>query len=615
MRFIIQLTHRKWFQRNRFLFIILFDIVIGLLSILYLDSIKNLVNHLVEKENIVLYAGMIVVFALGNCFLKKACKLYSVRQRNGIEQNLKEGLFLKLNRIKMARIDHYTIGDIITRAEDDVEKIAEFCINTLSGFFENMLMLLLIVGYVAANNVYLLAFVAIAVPVIAFTKYFSRKSADIFKERQSRKVAVNALAKDIFGNGGVISACHAAAYFSGRYEEREREYLKIEKTRNLYDRLIWLVSVAGYQLIYLLFYVAGGLLSYYYHYSFGLIISLFFIIDPLIDMIQALPEAVNKAVQVKVNLARYDEIMDIAEPDTDAVDIETGDTAKDTETDDTAVDIGMSDTGEDIKADGSAHRRKKGKIAKPDATGTEHGGVDVIDMENICYTYRGSGGSGLKDIHLSLQSDENVVIIGRSGSGKSTLMRMVMGYDDTYSGSIRINQYELRRLDAGVVQTYIACLPQDITLCQGSVRDNISRLVADHPDASDIESAMKEALLTGELDVDTELSVGGKNVSGGQKQRIGILLSILKHTPFCFLDESISAVDHRMQLKLIKNLLLERTGGVVLITHDIRNELIGCFDRVIVMEDGRIIASGRTEEMLNSALYKHLQKEMERTEE
>jgi ATP-binding cassette subfamily C protein LapB len=194
-----------------------------------------------------------------------------------------------------------------------------------------------------------------------------------------------------------------------------------------------------------------------------------------------------------------------------------------------------------------------------------------------------------------------VGIIGRVGSGKSTIEKLILGLYPPNAGNVLIDGVELRQFDPAELRRGIGHVPQDIVLFNGSVRDNI---VLGAPSADDA-AVLRAAQIAGVTDFVNRLPNGfdlpvgerGEALSGGQRQAIAIARAELLAPPVLVLDEPSSAMDNRSE-ELFKARLSAQLDNrtLLLITH--RASLLSLVNRLIVMDQGRVVADGPKEEVL-----------------
>ncbi len=222
--------------------------------------------------------------------------------------------------------------------------------------------------------------------------------------------------------------------------------------------------------------------------------------------------------------------------------------------------------------------------------------VGSVHFEDVRFNYpTRPNAPALKGLDFIVQPGETVAIVGPSGAGKSTVFSLLLRYYDPVSGCIRVDGVDLRQADPSDVRSRIAIVPQDTTIFAASARDNIGFGRPGANDA-DIESAAKAALahdfiMALDHGYDTQVGERGVTLSGGQRQRIAIARAILRDAPILLLDEATSALDAESEMlvqKALDHLMEGRT--TLVIAHRLATVLRA--DRILVMEDGRIVEEG-----------------------
>lgn len=235
---------------------------------------------------------------------------------------------------------------------------------------------------------------------------------------------------------------------------------------------------------------------------------------------------------------------------------------------------------------------------------------DGISFENVCFEYD-ENVPVLQNINLDIKAGSTIALVGNSGGGKSTIVNLLPRFYDVKSGAVKIDDINIKDISMESLRNNIAVVFQDNFLFGGTIRDNI---LLGKPDATEkeINKAIKMACLDEfvseqEKGLDTDIGEKGSLLSGGQKQRLSIARAFIKNAPIVILDEATSALDNKSEAvvqKAIENLMKDRT--VFVIAH--RLSTVQNADKIVVINDGRIVESGTHEELLQkeNGAYKAL---------
>ncbi len=228
-----------------------------------------------------------------------------------------------------------------------------------------------------------------------------------------------------------------------------------------------------------------------------------------------------------------------------------------------------------------------------------------IEIEAISHHY-GRGSGGLQNLSLTIRPGEKIGIVGRSGAGKSTLVKLMLRFYDTESGRILIDGQDIAAVTQESLRARIGMVSQDSSLLHRSVRENILYGRPEATEAQMIAAAKKaeahEFILTledpqGRKGYDAHVGERGVKLSGGQRQRVALARVILKDAPILILDEATSALDSEAEAAIQEALYGVMQGKTVIaIAH--RLSTIAAMDRIVVLEDGRIVEEGRHADLL-----------------
>lgn len=225
-----------------------------------------------------------------------------------------------------------------------------------------------------------------------------------------------------------------------------------------------------------------------------------------------------------------------------------------------------------------------------------------IQFENVSFSYPNAPGKALEKVSFKIESGERVGIIGRVGSGKTTVGRLLLGFYEAEDGRILIDGVDSRQYDPSDLRAGVGFAMQDTDLFFGKLRDNIA---LGKPDASD-EEVLAAARLSGvetfiaghPMGYDMPISEGGRSLSGGQKQAIGLARVLIRKPQVLFLDEPTAHFDVRSEAEFLERLKAIRGERMTIIISTHRLSLLAMVDRLLLFENGRLVADGPRDKVL-----------------
>ncbi|MFZ5766899.1 MAG: type I secretion system permease/ATPase [Thermodesulfobacteriota bacterium] len=218
-----------------------------------------------------------------------------------------------------------------------------------------------------------------------------------------------------------------------------------------------------------------------------------------------------------------------------------------------------------------------------------------IGLKNIGFRYPEQTTDTLKNVTLEIAPGERVALIGPIGSGKTTIGKLILGLYQPTEGMVSMDDTDIRQIDPAELRHFIGYVPQDVTLFRGTVRDNIVFGTHDVDDATILHAAemagVADFVKKHPAGYDMEIGEQGRGLSGGQRQTVAIARALLLDPPVLVMDEPSSSMDNRTETRLKTNLAPLLAGKtVILITH--RASLLDLVDRIVVIDNGTVVADG-----------------------
>ena len=226
-----------------------------------------------------------------------------------------------------------------------------------------------------------------------------------------------------------------------------------------------------------------------------------------------------------------------------------------------------------------------------------------IQFRNIEFSYPESSKKSLNDVSLKIKPGEHVGFIGKVGSGKTTIMKLIIGLYQADGGTIAIDDIDLNQIDPADLRKNIGYLSQDIELMRGTIRENIA-----YKDLHINDEILLQAAAVSGVDLfvnqlsqgfDTQVGEAGAFLSGGQRQAIALGRAVLLNEPILILDEPTNSFDNTTE-SIVKKRLYDYTRDktLLLVTH--KAPMLDLVERLVVVDDGRIVIDGPKEEVLNA---------------
>ena len=229
-----------------------------------------------------------------------------------------------------------------------------------------------------------------------------------------------------------------------------------------------------------------------------------------------------------------------------------------------------------------------------------------IAFENVSYTYEDTNIQALKNVTFTVKKGETLAILGKTGSGKSTILSLISRLYDVTTGKITIDQNEISTLNLNDLRNNIGIVPQDAFLFSDTIKNNI-KFGNQNATDEEVMDAAKNAVVHDNIiafnkQYDTILGERGITLSGGQKQRVSIARAIIKNPAILLFDDCLSAVDTETEETILNNLFeICKDKTTIIVSHRVSSAKNA--DKIIILEDGKIIQQGSHNQLINQEGY------------
>ena len=240
----------------------------------------------------------------------------------------------------------------------------------------------------------------------------------------------------------------------------------------------------------------------------------------------------------------------------------------------------------------------------PDSRTTPLSTTPSLTFDNVSWTYPETGIQALTEVSFSVKAGETLGITGRTGSGKSTILQLAMRMMDPSSGTIALDGTSLDEWELTAMRAGFGYVPQDVFLFSDTIANNIAfGSEHDTPPLAQIQQAAKDAGVSDDIEgfehqYDTLLGERGVNLSGGQKQRVSIARALIKAPKMLLLDDCLSAVDTETEDAILSAIQRQEAACTIMVSHRLAS-LRGA-DRILVMDEGKLVEQGTHAELLQA---------------
>ncbi len=492
--------------------------------------------------------------------------LLSARVAAMLGKTLREKVFKKVSQFSNAELNEFSTASLITRSTNDVQQIQQLI--TLLFRVVVYAPIIGIGGFVKVltetdnSMAWIIGIAIFAILVIVATLF--AVAMPKFKKLQELTDKLNEVTREILTGIPVIRAFHKEKKEEKRFDDANKDLMKtnvfVNRAMSLMMPLLMFVMNA---IMILIVWVGGhkidegimqvGDMMAFIQYTMQIVMS--FLMISMVSIM--LPRA-------SVSAKRINEVL------------ETEPLIKD---------------------------KKETKKLDPSKKG-------LVEFKNVCFKYPDADTEILEDIDFTAEPGKTTAIIGSTGSGKSTVVNLIPRFYDTTEGEIYVDGVNVKDVSQKELRNVIGFVPQKGTLFSGTIESNIKYSDENMSDEQMISAAeiaqATEFIENKEEKYKSPISQGGGNVSGGQKQRISIARAIAKNPEIFVFDDSFSALDFKTDSKL-REALAEKTENKTVIIVAQRISTILNADKIIVLEEGKMVGEGTHEELMkNNETYRQI---------
>lgn len=505
---------------------------------------------------------MLIITLLGASFaVIRNIKSSIVSQSIG--KDLREDLYIKINRLSASKISSLTEASLITRLTNDVNQIQNFAHGLMRVFVKAPLLGIgsVIMALALDRTIGLISLLIVPIVMIAIILNL-KLSYPIFLKIQKSLDKVNSRLKEYLSGIRVVKAFNRYDYERQRFESvnDELKNVSISGMRRLaiFSPLVTLLVNLG---IVIILWVGSDLVVNA-DFEVGKIVAVLNYMTQLLFSLVMSTRIINMYIRSKASSDRLDEVFNAEET---------------------------------LKSPEKPLMIEKDEI--------------LLEFKNVYFKYFEKTNYVLEDINFKLKPNTTLAIIGTTGSGKSTIVNLVLRFFDPNSGEIMFYGKNIKDLDLKKYREKIAVVPQKNLLFTGTILDNL-RWGNENASFDEIVSCSKIAMAddfikTFKDGYDTYLGQGGVNLSGGQKQRISIARALVKNPELLILDDATSSVDLITERKIKERLKNSLSTTTILIAQRITSVMDA--ENIIVLDNGKIEAIGTHDYLLDhSEIYKSI---------
>lgn len=537
--------------------------------------ISRIIDHGIRQHAVSvawIWGGVLMGSALAAFLAGIASSFFASHVSQGFGYDLRDKLYEKVQSFSYEVFNRFAASSLITRLTGDITVLQDVIFMCLR--FASRVPLIVVGSVVMALVVHvkLGLLLTLTVPVLlAFVLWMIRKASVLFRTVQRRTDNVNGLIQENLTGMRLIRVFVRMSHEIGRFEQRNRE---------LREGTVAALKLTETTMPFLLFIMNAGIIAVLWFgrieiadggASVGEVVAVINYSLRTIGALSALSWIMSSLSRGAASAGRVREVLEESDP------------------------VGERES----RAGGASGADAEGEAAPIQGR---------IEFREVSFRYPGRDVMALERISFTAEPGQRIAILGATGSGKSSLVQLIPGMYEPTEGTILIDGTDIRELDRKRLRRSIGYVPQEVMLFSGTIRENIAWGREDAT-LEQIQTAARQAQIHDTIErqpqgYETRLGQRGVNLSGGQKQRLSIARALVRRPAILILDDSTSALDVRTEAALLKE-ISRLSCTTLLVTQKISSTMTA--DLILLLDDGRLIASGKHEELLqHSELYRRI---------
>lgn len=547
---------------------------ITLTAMVFMDlAIPRLIQRIIDQgiregnQPVVIQTALIMLaISLATALVAVSNNNFSVRAGEGVSRDIREALFLKIQALSFGDLDRFSTGKLMVRLSSDATTFQRLVQVTLRiGTRAPLMMIGSLILMFNTNQRLALTMVPLLLITSVTLVFFSSRMEPLFRTVQQRLDRLNTVLQENISGARLVKAFVRAEFENERFEVANEGFtgqtIKMMQFMSVISPILTMFINIGIVLVIW----AGGLQAIGDNLTIGEIVAFTNYMMTTMGPLTMMTMLANTWANGIASAQRINEILDI------------------------------TPSVQEAPGAASLPQPIRGHVVFKDVSFQYNGSNNGAMSERVI----------LQGVDFVAEPGQMIAILGATGAGKTSLVHLIPRFYDVSQGQITIDGADIRQVQINSLLGQVGIVPQETILFSGSVRDNIRY---GRPDSSDSEVVQAAIMVQADEFIrqlpkgyDTHVEERGVNLSGGQKQRIAIARALVTQPRILILDDSTSSVDVETETK-IQNALKETLSGTTTFVVAQRISTVLNADKIIVIDQGRIVAQGTHAELMQTSL-------------